>query len=509
MADTQGATDALNVPAAPPNIGGFGSALAALNQNTQQLAATAQQNRQRMSGAMKGMQTEMAKPMPTFPNLQPMPPAPQAQSDLQQTGAAFFALSTALVSIMAARGRRHATDALIAFGASLRGLHQGNLEQFKEKQAEWKDKAEAAIQENQQLIDKYTAAMSNRKESIDEIAHNVAMTAAENQDNMMYVTAIGRNTSMMADIVERRNEFNANYALQVKKMNQNYEDQRAAIGDYLKAGGFDITTKEGQNKFALFSLMHPNSAKALEGAMKIGLNATPIELSDAQLNFHADMWLKTGQMMLTGMGAKVNEAKLKIIARAADRAEAEGMSVGDVIAVRANLHANQQGLNTLTRIQSLSNTYQDTALKSIDIIRDLAAKGVGPTGIPFFDAWVQAGRLETGDPDVQALLNAMGAYEAEYAKVMGGGTGAQPATDLMQKKAEKMINTAQNMEMLDKALVTMTKEMNGRKRALNTNRQHLLDAIKEGGGAITPEVSTPTTRGFEGSEDEFEGFSVK
>ena len=233
-----------------------------------------------------------------------------------------------------------------------------------------------------------------------------------------------------------------------------------------------------------------------QGAVKPSA-AGPVDdtpMSDDAIKYAADVYRKTGNMPSFGNSRYAVADRKRIINEAAAAAKGEGGGAGSDLTTRAGIKADAASLAQTVRYRNQVESFEETAQNSAKLIRDLAPKGLGPSGVPVIDSWVQAGRRATGNADVVKFGNAIDTFTSEYAKIMSGATGAAGSTDSARQKAEGLINKAQNAEQLYGALDVMQKEMNIRRQSLIDQEAQItreLDAKTGGkGGGAAPSSGT-------------------
>ncbi len=184
------------------------------------------------------------------------------------------------------------------------------------------------------------------------------------------------------------------------------------------------------------------------------------------------------------------ETKKRIMVAAAHGAGIQGSphTAGEDLANKAALRSDTLSMGQLTKIADAAEAYENTALKNIEIVKQTMPKGIGLTGIPALDRWVQTGRVETGDPNVPPYQTALVTVANEYAKVMEGSTGSQAVTVSAREEAAKLLNQAQTKDQVTNVLGVMVKDMENKKAAYKDQRKMISDRISVGG---TTGMSTP------------------
>jgi hypothetical protein len=474
----QSASSALNASPTPDNAGIMNQ----ISQQDQRTQGIVNQEQQEMAPILSQANQAMNQPRPAPPQLQTPPQKPDFQGQMKKNGEEFILTSTFLSGLVSVFTRKHLTTALSAFGAAVKGFHDGQLEAAKNGFDAWKEASDQVLKNNQALLDQYQQVFQDRKATVDEISARMGLIAAKYKDPLMAQAASGKNMAIMAQLYERNTEATMRYEAATDKLEQQYEKWQSQIKAQIDAVGLDPKTPEGQ---AALAKMDPKVAKQFIETYKFTHPDDSGKIDDAGIDFAATQYRLTGTMPGLGMGAA--DVKEKIINRAAAQAKSLGESSEDVTVNQSAVKADKTALNDATKRTAQIEAYERTAQDSGNLIRQLAPKGIGPSGVPVFDTWLQAGRKATGDADVTKFSNAIDTYTSEYAKVMSGGTGSAAAsTDSATLKAEGLINNAQTMGQLLGALDTMNKEMSFRIHEQYQEIETLKNAIRNPGNTAEP-----------------------
>lgn len=135
--------------------------------------------------AYAGTERAASTPRPAIPKMERVesPPKPEDYHKMSMT------YLGAMVMLGAFGGKfiRNAANApLAAFNGALQGWQEGNLEAYKEKSAEWKEKQQQVLDNNQARLDEYRTILEDRNASIQDQMLRVKLVAAKHQDKMMY-----------------------------------------------------------------------------------------------------------------------------------------------------------------------------------------------------------------------------------------------------------------------------------------------------------------------------------
>lgn len=199
-------------------------------------------------------------------------------------------------------------------------------------------------------------------------------------------------------------------------------------------------------------------------------------LDDAAKVNAAVRYNATGVLPPLGSGKAAHADRKEILNYAAKISA--GVKPEQLVANIANFKALSGSLNTQTKQFNAIETAANAAKNSANLALEAARKGgAGPTSVPAFNKWIQAGRKATGDLNVKNLANHLDTFAEEYAKVMTGATGASPATDSARQAAKERINAAYDVAGLESIISEMSREMGGRHYAARAQLQSITDQL--------------------------------
>lgn len=114
--------------------------------------------------------------------------------------------------------------------------------------------------------------------------------------------------------------------------------------------------------------------------------------------------------------------------------------------------------------------------------------------IPLFNAWVNAGRRATSDPDVARFDRAINAFTKDYAKVVSGALGSSAATEGEIKSATAQLMASNSPEVFAANVDQMQKEMHIRTGAMLDSIRQQVAAVANGGlpSGTAPAFGNPT-----------------
>lgn len=271
-----------------------------------------------------------------------------------------------------------------------------------------------------------------------------------------------------------------------------------------KAGDSVVAAQaKAGNLKAIIDAMNGQQAamtKAAEIASKLyTTEAQNIPLDPTTMEYWAQRIRAGDPMPALGFGGM--QIRKQLLSKVAQDAVKTG-STGTVDQALSQIRrANQTSLSQVKKVRAMVENYEKTALKSSYLVQSLAGKGVGPSGSPLFNKWVQAGRKAiAGDPDVISFSNSVSTFTSEYGKVMGGGYGSAEPSIHAQEKAEKLINDALTIEDLNAVFDTLRKEMKFRTDSLVMEESVIQDELKNPGQIFQSPDVTPPSSGSETPE---------
>jgi len=241
-------------------------------------------------------------------------------------------------------------------------------------------------------------------------------------------------------------------------------------------------------------------AKTTEaGKAKLAFAPPDVDLTPEAVDMDARIYLITRQMPAFGLASAgaISRARVRVQNRAAAIAAEQGLDIADIISGQASVRADTMSLGQLTKMSDFAVSFENTALKNMDIAEGLMNKGAGTSAGPVVNRWLQAGRRETGDPDVRDFNAAMVTAATEYSKVMAGSTGTAASTDSARQEAMMMLNQFDSPETIRNVMNNvMRPDMANRKAALQEQREAIQQRIKQtpAGGKQTEQPPMPGAR---------------
>jgi len=217
-------------------------------------------------------------------------------------------------------------------------------------------------------------------------------------------------------------------------------------------------------------------------------------LTPEAIDQNAMRYAMTGQLPPMGAGKQAAADKRKVMNRAAQLTRQYGIKPEDWVTGMAQFKVTQGSLGQISKVKALVNASENTVLANADIALSLAPRGVGPTGVPVFNRWINAGRKNlAGDPDVAKFDVALHTVADEYAKVMTTSTGTSGAalTDSARAEAYRRLSTAQTLPQLQGVIGVMKREMANRSKALTDQEAALTGQLRNG---VVPPGQQPSSQ---------------
>jgi hypothetical protein len=222
--------------------------------------------------------------------------------------------------------------------------------------------------------------------------------------------------------------------------------------------------------------VNPQTGELHINRLPVGYATTDEKTTD----YLAHRYLNGDTSVLQGRGQAQRNA---ITARAQAISDEMGSTPEADMARGALVHANQQALGRITFAAHNINQSENTVIKNTAAALAAAPQGVGPTGMPVFDAWIQAGRKGVGDDKVVKFNALIQTAAAEYARAMTTGpTGNGVLSDHSQKLYNDLLNNASNLQQLKATFDAMKIDMANRVSSYSSEQG---DIIKSIGGDAT------------------------
>lgn len=271
----------------------------------------------------------------------------------------------------------------------------------------------------------------------------------------------------------------------------------------LQAAAALVQRKISQGQTTVQSMIEGLPKGGAQSAPASGLRIIPggkldqsseVQLDEAGMNLAAEQYRTFGTLPAIGMGKAAATLRAQIISRAAKINTDSGISASDAMGNRADFHANQAALTTLSRTAAQVLASENTARANGQQVLTTMGKGAAGSGVPILNKWIQAGRTSVaGDADASRFNLAVQTFATEYAKVVSGATGGAVTSDSARHEIMGLINNAQTPQQLQAVISQANAEMANRRVGLEGQQNALRTRLgsKPGAGASTakPTVS--------------------
>lgn len=308
---------------------------------------------------------------------------------------------------------------------------------------------------------------------------------------------VNAQTALLNSYVSRGFDTPAKIAARWAPKGDGNNDPTAYAAGIAKTMGIGVNDKIGPSQIGAFQraqALQENASygsKAPAGPRVIASN-TQSAIDDPTVEFYAQKVAAGGDLPQLGMGQAAAMARQKILQRAAQIQSGQGITGGASNAIHAGVKADASSLQSLEKQATIIRAAEGAAQRNGSLALSLSAQ-VGNGNVPIFNAWKNAGGRATGDPHISSFNAAVDTFVNEYAKVMGGGT----PTDALRAHAHDVLNTAQSPAQFKGVMTTLSKDMENRRVALESERQSTLSRISGAGGNSggLPSGATKTATG--------------
>jgi hypothetical protein len=161
-----------------------------------------------------------------------------------------------------------------------------------------------------------------------------------------------------------------------------------------------------------------------------------------------------------GMGRSGAAIKSQIINQAA--ASHPGLNIG---LNQANYASNKQSLQSLQKSSDAINSFESTALKNLDLVKQAAAK-IPDLGASWANAPLRALALKNGNTDVTDFNTKLKTAQAEIGKVLSGGGLSGTLTDSARAEMSDALSPNATKDQINKAITALQADMENRKQGL-------------------------------------------
>jgi hypothetical protein len=232
--------------------------------------------------AYAGAEKAMAQPRPAIPQMERVesPPKPE---DYHKMSMGYLGAMVLLGAFGGKFIRNAANAPLAAFNGALTGWQEGNLEAYKEKSAEWKEKQQQVLDNNRARLDEYRTILEDRNASIQDQMLRVKLVAAKHQDKMMYDRADADNWTGVGQAYDQSVAVHEkNVAATDKFVEQQTQVNDTAVerANEWKAA---LATPQGQQRLAQLEQRSPGAAFRIRSYVKQFADADPAPLAAQQV----------------------------------------------------------------------------------------------------------------------------------------------------------------------------------------------------------------------------------
>ena len=379
------------------------SGASALMQQMQESDAETQKivgaEQKEMQPAMDKAEGLLSAAGPKAPQSQAQPDAPNMRQQQGQNAHDFIASAVLIAGIAGALSRSHVTTALNAFGATLKGFREGQLQDAQQAYTEFKNSSEAVKANNEAMQRDYQNALADRKASLDEQMARINMVAAKYHDQLMAQAAGAKNYLLVGQLMERQSEAAQKFDLAVDKLNQQHADLMIKLKESAASKGLKMSDD------GTVSVDPDSPVTKAKG-----------ELSDAALTYAASRYITTN-VIPAGMGG--GAMRTAVMNRAGEMLQGIGMTPEQFAALPAEKRADATALARDTAWLDGTERQQEV-LKGALPIAEKYMNELPLTEIQRVNAGIVAGEREFGSVAANNYANAMTTVAMEYGRLMAG-----------------------------------------------------------------------------------------
>jgi hypothetical protein len=171
------------------------------------------------------------------------------QPDLKQSAWQWMTIAASFGALAGNFSRYHTTAALNAFSGAMNGWAQGNMIKFNQNYQTWKANADAAQRNNAKALEEYEATMNNARLNLDQKMQQMQLVASKYQDQMVANAARDKNFTMVAQIMQKRDELSQRMAKDEQTMQYQHDKLMIEVAKLGKGSG-GLNTVDGLLSFA-------------------------------------------------------------------------------------------------------------------------------------------------------------------------------------------------------------------------------------------------------------------
>ena len=434
---------------------------------TSDMEKTYKQQQEAEAPIRKDLMTELSKPAAAHAHLEKVAQAPKPED--YQKYSMEFASAMALIGAISGRWTRNAGNAsLNAFAGALKGWKEGNAEAYANAAKEWEQNTKKTIENNQMELEKYHEILNDKKNTVDMMLAKLNVVSTEFQNKIVFDATVAKNLTLATTTIDKSDTVQA-------KLELAYEKQKGLMSyqaDQIK-GKVEEYNKDPQLAAGMSAKDWANFAGTVKAMRKVDPSipelkprsegGLPAGWTKEQMDFNTDMFLRTGQMP-GGFG--MGNVKTAIMQNAAARAQALGMTAGDVISGRADVKALTSTLGVLEKQKAAVDVFENTAKRNGEVLIALADK-VDQTGVPVIERWERAGRRNIeGDADVNNFNAQVRLYANEVAKVITNPNLTGVLTDTARREAESFVGGDISAQMVRRLIPLLNGDMDRRQQSM-------------------------------------------
>jgi hypothetical protein len=212
---------------------------------------------------------------------------------------------------------------------------------------------------------------------------------------------------------------------------------------------------------------------------------TASSFSDGAIDLAAYRYNADGTLPPMGMGKAGAAGRARILNRAAEISGQGGVAPEDARGNQMDFKANAGALNQINKQKTMVSAFEKNFSLNADMALKLSDK-VDRTGVPLFNAWIQAGQKNIqGNPALSQFHAANETVVNEYAKIMSGSMGNTAVSDSARAHAHSLLSTVQTKDQYLAVMNTLRQETGNRMLGFDQE----IDAVKS---RMKPQTNKPT-----------------
>lgn len=386
-----------------------------------------------MQPAVEKLNAVIDSPKPAIPDLKQVPEAPANNfgKDSQEWMTAMAVLS----GVTGAFSRQHATAALGAFAAGMKGFQDGNKQAADAAHKQWKDSSDAAIENNKILRDKYEEVLKDRDITEQEQLNKIHLIAAQYHDEL---TFNAKDIAMVAKLVESQEKAAASAEKQTAAMDMFAQKQKMEWDQWTHKQEYMQNEKKSPS------------------------------IDQATADFAADQLLAGDKSGLSnyGRGEKAT-ANLSLIHETVQKRAAERGVTGDQLA-----HINAQFAGDISEARAVGTASGKIKLaansldESLPLLED-AMKRVDLGQFTDLNTLENYARSHSGDTNIVTLNTALQTTVTDYSSLIARNGQRTDATDAA---AKHLANTSMANGQLQAFIDQVKKEKKAQLKAVSETK---------------------------------------